>query len=186
MIEKNEIKLLIYSPVFAALTAFGAVIRIPVPVVPFTMQTFFVVLAGIVLGARGGFISQVIYIVIGLAGVPVFSQGGGLSYVFKPSFGYIIGFPAAAFISGYFLHKKTKKDRLNRINILISSLTGLAALYFMGLLYLGFYMIYISGVPANMWRIIYTGFIIFLPGLMIKVGLIVYISPLLLRITRAA
>ena len=73
MIEKHEIKLLVYSPVFAALTAFGAVIRIPIPAVPFTMQTFFVILAGILLGARGGLVSQMIYIVIGLAGVPVFS-----------------------------------------------------------------------------------------------------------------
>ena len=184
MLDKRDMKLLIYSPVFAALTAFGAVIRIPVPVVPFTMQTFFVILSGIILGARGGFISQLIYIFIGLAGVPVFSQGGGLSYVFKPSFGYVIGFPAAAFIAGYLLHKKIRKCNYSRIDILWSSLIGLGTLYSAGLLYLGFYAVYISGIPMSIWEIIYTGFIIFLPGLVVKLSLIVYVSPILLRITR--
>ena len=82
----------IYCGLFTALIAVGAFIKIPIPVVPFTLQYLFTMLAGLLLGSRLGTVSVLSYMLLGLAGLPIFSEGGGLWYVFKPSFGYIIGF----------------------------------------------------------------------------------------------
>ena len=70
---------LILSAVFAALIAVGAFIRIPTPLVPVTMQLLFTTLAGLLLGGRYGALSAALYLVLGLAGVPVFTEGGGLN-----------------------------------------------------------------------------------------------------------
>ena len=75
---------------FTALTAVGAFIKIPIPVVPFTLQFLFTILAGLLLGARLGAVSMGAYAFLGLAGLPIFAEGGGFWYVLKPSFGYIL------------------------------------------------------------------------------------------------
>ena len=87
----------IYCGLFTALIAVGAFIKIPIPVVPFTLQYLFTMLAGLLLGSRLGTVSVLSYMLLGLAGLPIFSEGGGLWYVFKPSFGYIIGFAVGTF-----------------------------------------------------------------------------------------
>ncbi|MBS3969060.1 MAG: biotin transporter BioY, partial [Clostridia bacterium] len=71
---------------FASLTAVGAFIKIPIPYLPITLQVFFVFLAGILLGPRLGALSQIVYLTLGLVGLPIFAEGGGLGYVFHPSF----------------------------------------------------------------------------------------------------
>ena len=93
-------KNMILCAMFVALIAVGAFIKIPVPAVPFTLQYLFTMLAGLLLGAKLGFISVCIYIALGLAGLPVFASGGGISYIFQPSFGYIIGFAVGTFVTG--------------------------------------------------------------------------------------
>ena len=87
----------ILCAIFTALIAIGAFIRIPVPVVPFTLQFLFTTLAGVLLGSRLGAISVVLYIALGLLGVPVFAEGGGPGYILKPSFGYLPGFAIVYF-----------------------------------------------------------------------------------------
>lgn len=83
---------------FAALTAVGARVQLHLPFtpVPVTGQVFCVLLAGCVLGARFGFISQVEYLAAGAAGLPVFAVGGGAAYLLGPTGGYLVGFPIAA------------------------------------------------------------------------------------------
>lgn len=68
---------------FTALIAIGAFIRIPVPVCPFTLQLLFTTLAGLLLGSRKGALSVALYVLLGLVGVPVFTEGGGPSYIFQ-------------------------------------------------------------------------------------------------------
>jgi biotin transport system substrate-specific component len=89
---------------FAAFLAVCALLpAIPVAgmAVPITLQTFGVMLAGTVLGARRGALAVLLYLAVGLAGLPVFAQGtGGLAVIGKPSFGYLIAFPIAAAIAG--------------------------------------------------------------------------------------
>ena len=78
---------------FSALTAIGAFISIPLGPVPITLQTLFVLLAGFLLSPRSAALSQIVYIGIGLAGVPIFSGfTGGLQAILKPSFGFLVGF----------------------------------------------------------------------------------------------
>lgn len=90
---------------FAAFVAVCAILpAIPVAglAVPITLQTFGVMLTGIVLGARRGALALLLYVAVGLAGLPVFSGGtGGLAVVAKPSFGYIVGFVLAAALVGF-------------------------------------------------------------------------------------
>ena len=90
----------IYTALFAGLTAVCGLIRIPFFPVPVTMQTLAVFLSGYFLGRKQGAISQVVFLFSGLAGLPVFSQGGGLGYVLQPGFCYLLAFPAAAFFIG--------------------------------------------------------------------------------------
>lgn len=85
---------------FTALIAIGAFIRIPVPVCPFTLQLLFTTLAGLLLGSRKGALSVALYVLLGLVGVPVFTEGGGPSYIFQPTFGYLVGFIAGAWLTG--------------------------------------------------------------------------------------
>lgn len=71
----TKTKSMIYCGLFTALIAAGAFIKIPVPVVPFTLQYLFTMLAGLFLGSRRGMISVVAYMLLGLAGLPIFSEG---------------------------------------------------------------------------------------------------------------
>ena len=83
---------------FTMLTVIGGLISIPVPFtsIRLTFQTLFVAVSGLVLGARDGMYAQLAYMLIGLIGLPVFSTGGGIDYVLRPSLGYILGFPLQA------------------------------------------------------------------------------------------
>ncbi|MDY4173184.1 MAG: biotin transporter BioY, partial [Evtepia sp.] len=91
---------LIQCSLFTALIAVGAFLRIPIPVLPFTLQFLFTTLAGLLLGPRQGTISVAAYLLLGLAGLPIFTEGGGFWYVLKPSFGYLIGFCVGTYLTG--------------------------------------------------------------------------------------
>ena len=89
------------GPPFAALTAAGAQIEIPNSPVPFTLQTLFVLLSGALLGPRLGTVSMLAYLGAGAAGLPVFSSFGfGVARLLGPTGGYLLAFPAAAFVAG--------------------------------------------------------------------------------------
>ena len=88
---------------FSLLTALSAQIVIPVPPVPFTAQTFAVVLTGALLGSRLGAIAMIVYLIEGAFGLPFFSGGsGGYWHLVGPTGGYLVAFPAAAYITGAF------------------------------------------------------------------------------------
>ncbi len=120
---------LILCALFSALIAIGAFIKIPLPNVPVTLQTLFVLLAGMLLGKKGGLVSASVYLAIGLAGLPVFTQGGGIMYVLKPTFGYLLGFLPCAYISGAVFKRNGK---LGFWKLFLSGLCGLFAVYLFG------------------------------------------------------
>jgi biotin transport system substrate-specific component len=125
-------KEMVLCALFAALIAVGAFIRVPVPVVPFTLQFLFTMLAGVLLGGRLGATSVSLYVLMGLAGLPVFAEGGGIGYILKPSFGYLIGFCVGTYVTGVIAHKVAQPS-FNRL--LLASLTGLGIVYVFGLIY---------------------------------------------------
>lgn len=136
---------------FAALTAVGAQIEIPHQPVPYTLQTFFVLLAGAVLGKRNGAISMGLYLLAGVAGLPVFSGWSfGFIKIIGPTGGYLLSFPIAAFTVGYLL-----QQRSNIIWSLISMFLGLFIVFTLGTLHLNF--VYFK----NWSESIANGFLIF-------------------------
>lgn len=124
---------MILVSLFAALTAVGAFIKIPTPIVPFSLQYLFCAYSGIFLGAKLGLYSQLLYVGIGLAGIPVFTKGGGITYIFQPTFGYLLGFILCAFIIGRFVDK-SKEIKFS--NTLFAALRGLFVVYSIGVPYL--------------------------------------------------
>lgn len=118
---------------FTALTAVGAFIQIPVPGMDyFTLQFFFVLMAGILLGSRLGAVSVGAYVLLGLCGVPIFAAGGGITYVLRPSFGYLIGFVFAAFLTGKVVEKINAKTFAQYF---VAGLCGFVICYAIGLVY---------------------------------------------------
>jgi biotin transport system substrate-specific component len=97
---------------FTTLTAIAAQITIPVKPVPFTLQTMMVLLAGAFLGPKKGAYSQLIYLSLGAIGLPIFAHTPdglyGFARLFGPTGGYLLAFPAAAFLVGYLVQKNKK------------------------------------------------------------------------------
>jgi len=122
---------MVYASMFGALTAVGAYIVIPLPPVPVTMQTLFVDLAGTLLGGYLGALSQVVYILLGVIGLPVFAGGkAGAGVLFGPTGGYLIGFVVGAFVMG----KLTSLRRKPGLWWLMGSMAvGIAIVYILGL-----------------------------------------------------
>jgi biotin transport system substrate-specific component len=101
-VTSRTLRRVIGVAVFAMATAFAARVAIPLPgtPVPFTLQLVCVLLAGAVLGARLGALSQAAYLAAGVMGAPVFAAGGGFAYLLGPTGGYLLAFPLAAFAVG--------------------------------------------------------------------------------------
>jgi len=147
-----KLKNLLLCALFAALTAVSTFLpKIPIPGTPlmFTFQTFFVFLTGLMLEPRHALISQFVYMALGLIGLPVFMNGGGLSYVLEPSFGFIIGFAVCAFLTSLFTRRQVlaslkaerRRDRaLAALKAALGALASLLAMYVIAVIYM--YLIY--------------------------------------------
>ncbi|WP_108669221.1 biotin transporter BioY [Peribacillus acanthi] len=140
---------------FASLTSIGAFIKIPLPVVPFTLQILFVFLAGSLLGSKKGMLSQLLYVGIGIIGVPVFASGGGPEYIFRPTFGYLIGFIVAAYVIGFIL-ERTNGDVFK--NLLFANFIGLLIVYVVGVSYLYLALNTWVGTPTSFQAVMMMGF----------------------------
>ena len=106
--KKISVRELCYIGLFTAVTAICAQISIPLPYgVPFTLQTWAICLAGVVLGTKMGTLSAIIYVLLGAAGVPVFARfTGGINIVLGPTGGFILSFPILALFAGIGESKK--------------------------------------------------------------------------------
>ena len=143
----SRTKKLVYCEMFIALMAVGAFIKIMRPIGPFavtfSLQFFFALLAGFVLGSKLGLISVGGYLIVGLLGIPIFAHGGGLAYLLKPTFGFLLGFAAAAFIAG-FVMERSKEQTFP--SYLFAAFLGEMAYYFCGLVYYYFmFNFYVNG-----------------------------------------
>ena len=120
--------------IFVVLMIVSAFIKIPFPLVPLTFQTVVAVLAGLLLGPLYGTAAVGVYIFMGLIGLPVFTSGGGFAYVVQPTFGYILGFAAAAFVAGA-LCGRGKAAQITLRGALLASVAGFLVNYIVGVPY---------------------------------------------------
>ncbi len=144
-----------------ALTTVGAKLymHLPFTPVPVTWQTAGVLFAGLTLGSEMGFLSQLLYLGAGVAGLPVFSAGGGVAYFLNPmgTGGYLLAFPIAAYVIGKISESGTSKGRWRQFT---ACLAGIGVIYLIGSLWLGMYVhvgllqaILMGSVPFIFWDI---------------------------------
>ena len=165
-----NLRKMVFASLFAAMTAVGAYIKIPIPIgpVPLTLQVLFVLLAGIMLKSKWGTISMVVYLLLGIVGLPVFAGGAsGLGVLFGPTGGYLIGFVAAAYVIGFL------GDLVGTSNILRNAVymtIGLGVIYLFGVTQLA--------IVANLtpMQAIGAGMLPFLIGDILKIAAAAYIA----------
>lgn len=151
---------------FTGLTAMGSFISIPLGPVPITLQSLFVILSGLILGAKLGALSQVVYIILGLVGVPIFAGfTGGFQSVMTPSFGFIVGFVFASYIVGIITHSE---NGVSVKRIWIGSFIGTIVIYLFGLPYMYYMLNIVMGKGLSFVAIMKMGCLLFLPGDFIK------------------
>nr|WP_026883557.1 biotin transporter BioY [Clostridium akagii] len=180
---KISTRKIIMIALFAALTAIGSIITIPIGPVPITLQNMFPMLAGLILGSEAGAMSQLIYVLLGIIGLPVFAGGtGGINSVFSPSFGYLLGFILAAFIIGKISEKAGK---LTLIKSFIICIIGTITIYLIGIPYLYIILHNVLGEKITIAYAIKIGFVLFIPGDIFKIIVVAFITnkvvPLLRR-----
>lgn len=161
-------RLLFRAALIIALLAVGARIQIPLPYFDYyTLQFTFVLLAAVILPPRYAWGAVGTYVLMGLIGIPIFAGGGGIGYIVRPSFGYLIGFIFTAGILSYVKHHYQIHSRkgyfgLNCLGIIITYLFGLSYKIAMLALYLNetvplndiFHVAFAFDIPADFLMII--------------------------------
>lgn len=155
---------IILTGLFAALTAIGAFIRIPTPISSFTLQVFFTCMAGLLLGPGLGAASQAVYVLLGLVGLPIFTQGGGFSYVTQTTFGFLLGLIPAAWVAGMI----ARRGAASFWRLLLACLAGTAAVYVIGLPYMHCILRFYLNKTWSIQQTVMGGMVIFLPWDVLK------------------
>ncbi|MDQ0217832.1 biotin transporter BioY [Peribacillus cavernae] len=120
--NRQRLKMMIITALFAAIIGILAQVTIPLPLVPITGQTLAIGLAATILGSRYGTFSVILYLIIGAAGIPVFAEmSGGISKIFGPTGGYLIGFIPTAYFTGLIL----EKTRFKVPHAIIANIVGM-------------------------------------------------------------
>lgn len=159
--NKISTKMICLCGLFAALTAICSQIAFDIGPVPISFATFSVFVAAGMLGAKFGTISQLVYVLIGAVGVPVFAHfTGGFSIVTGPTGGYIVGYVVAAFITGLIV----QKVKINKFVVLpIAMLIGLIACYALGTVW------FMHVTNRKLWDSLGLCVFPFIPGDIIKI-----------------
>ncbi len=128
--------------------------------IPFSMLPFMAVLAGGILGARLGALSMLVYLLMGLVGFQIFATEpyGGPLYVLKPTFGFVLGYIPAAYVSG-FLSRKSKGAGLR--HYIVAMIAGIAVIYIIGLPYSYIMLNFYLGNAVALWQLI-SGMLVFI------------------------
>ena len=133
MEPSNQLRMMVYASLFAALTAVGAFVAIPIGPVPIVLQNMFVYLAGLLLGSRWGLASVGVYLLAGACGLPVFAGGlGGIGRIVGPTGGYLIGYLPTVFLIG----KISNRANPRAIFDVLAMICGSVALYACGITWL--------------------------------------------------
>lgn len=175
--KRPATKNIVIAALFTSLIVIGSYTTIDVQPVPFTMQVPVVLLTALLLGPWWGFVSVVVYVALGLMGVPVFSSKGaaGITYVLRPSFGYIIGFIFASIAIGI-ISKPRKNNKIAPYwRMIIANFVGIFIIYAIGMLYMYLIMDLYMKVTVTAKTIFVSGLLLFLP----KELVFIFLTPLL-------
>ena len=152
---------MVHAALFAALTAVGAYLFIPIGPVPIVLQNMFVFLAGLLLGSRWGLASVAVYLLAGLCGLPVFAGGtGGIGRFFGPTGGFLLGYLPAVFLIGLIVGRRPGRMLWD----VVAMLLGSAALYACGVVWL------VKVTEMTFAKAAAVGMLPFLPGDALKIA----------------
>ena len=155
---------LIKTALFSVLIIIGAYIRFPLFTVPVTCQSIFVLLAGLVLGAKYGGLSVLLYMALGLLGLPVFSGGGGIGYVLNPAFGFLPGLLVSAYMMGFLSERKAQSSA----EIFLCSFVSMVPVYIMGAGYFMLITKFFLKESIDFFYVLNYYALIFIPGDIVK------------------
>lgn len=173
---KSDTRSLILASLFAALTAVGAFLKIPLGISSVTLQFFFTALAGVLLGPKYGALSQAVYVLMGLLGLPVFTQGGGLGYLLNPTCGFLFALIPAAWVIG-----ALTRDRRDFGRVFLAAAAGDAVLYLIGIPYLYLILNFYLGRSMSLLAVLKVGMLVFLPGDLLKILVVAFLAGPLTR-----
>jgi biotin transport system substrate-specific component len=146
------------------------------PLAPITLQLQIALLAGILLGGKWGGLSVLIYLALGVMGLPVFASGGGIAYVLQPTFGYLLGFALSAFVSG----KIARSGVITYRRISVALAVGLAIAYGVGLIYAACILTLYLNQSLLLWEFLLGYLLLTLPKDVILTALTVPLAKRLL------
>ena len=177
MESSNQLRMMVYASLFAALTAVGAFIAIPIGPVPIVLQNMFVYLAGLLLGGRWGLASVGVYLLAGAFGLPVFAGGlGGIGRFVGPTGGYLIGYLPTVYLIGKIAHRTQPRMMTDVLALIFGTLV----LYTCGVLWLKI----VSGMPLG--KTLVLGMYPFLIGDAIKIAAAAAIAKALRPVIRVS
>ncbi|MFE7844741.1 biotin transporter BioY [Microbacterium sp. NPDC057407] len=159
----------------AAVVAILAQVSIPLQPVPITGQTLGVIVVGAALGSRRGAAALTTYMLVGLAGLPVFADfTGTIAAIAKPSFGYVIGFIVSAYVAGWFAERHwDRRPALAFVGFAAAS----AVPFVFGIPYMALILNVVGGGDFTFWQLLEFGLFPFIVGGLIKAGLAALIIP---------
>jgi biotin transport system substrate-specific component len=157
----NALRPMVYAALFAALTAVGSFLFVPIGPVPIVLQNMFVFLAGLLLGSRWGLASVAVYLLAGLCGLPVFAGGtGGIGRFLGPTGGFLLGYLPAVILIGSIAERRPG----SMLRDVVAMLLGSAALYACGMAWL------VSVTKMTFAKAAAVGILPFLPGDALKIA----------------
>lgn len=162
-----KIKLLMRSALLLALIIIGGKLQIPLPYFDYyTLQFTFVLLAAVVLPMRYALLSVGGYVLLGLLGLPIFAVGGGISYILRPSFGYLLGFVMTTIVLVYICSKK-RPQTMKQYYVL--NLIGIVITYIFGLTYKALILTYYLNEAIPFWTIFMSALAFDIPADLIMI-----------------
>ena len=162
-----RLKSMVFVALMAAFLCIFSPISIPLPLVPITLQTFGVFLVSALLGWKRGTVAVLIYLLLGLIGLPVFSGWtGGFSSFATPSSGYIIGFLFTALLTGFLIDRFSRQFWMYPV----AMAAGLAVCYLFGTIWFLVYMNVWMSTPYSFWEAVLICVLPFLVGDAVKIA----------------
>ena len=168
--ERKQITGCVLVSLFAALIAAGAFVRIPVVPVPITLQTLFALMAALCLPVHLAVLSVAAYLVLGAAGLPIFTSGGGFAALLGPTGGYLIGMIPAVIAGGFMARAFAARPKLAAV---LGSIAADALIYLIGIPWLAVSM------DISITAALVSGLVPFIPGDALKIAVAASVSPLI-------